>query len=180
MKNIFLISDTHFGHKNMYGFVSVGGLRIRREFADIEEAEEAMVERWNSVVTPRDKVYHLGDVFISRRGRFVLDRLNGDKVLIKGNHDIFSLKDYTPYFRDIRAHHRLDNIVFSHIPIHPGSVNGWWRDRGSIIGNVHGHLHRAVVCDREGNPDPQYISVCVERINYTPIEFSVIKEKLKK
>ena len=50
-------------------------------------------------------MYHLGDVVINRKALSTLYCLNSDKVLIKGNHDIFKLEDYTPHFRDIRGYH---------------------------------------------------------------------------
>ena len=163
MPNTFLISDTHFGHRGMYEFMHSDGHRVRREFSSVEEGDEAMVENWNSVVGVKDKVYHLGDVFINRSARHILERLNGTKVLIKGNHDIFDLKCYLPYFKDIRAYHRIDDIVFSHIPLHPDTIE-------RIQGNIHGHLHRDKVMV-DNDTDFRYFSVCVERIGYTPIEF---------
>jgi calcineurin-like phosphoesterase family protein len=166
MANVFLISDTHFGHENMYKFLNEDGTRVRHQFEDAKAGDSAMIENWNRVVAPKDKVYHLGDVFINRKARFILDALNGDKVLIKGNHDIFKLDDYTPFFRDIRAYHVLDKIVLSHVPIHRESM-------GRFRGNVHGHLHANTV------KDPLYKSVCVEHINYTPIEFSEIQKYYK-
>lgn len=128
--------------------------------------DSALVQNWNSVVRPNDKVYHLGDVFINKKARFILDQLNGDKVLIKGNHDIFTLDVYTPYFRDIRAYHVLDKCILSHVPIHPQQL-------ARFKGNIHGHLHEHVVKDSLGTPDPRYLTVCVEHINYTPVELSV-------
>jgi len=167
MPNVFLISDTHFGHHNMYLFTNEHGERIRPQYNNADEGDTAMIENWNRVVKPEDKVYHLGDVFIHRKARFVLDQLNGKKVLIKGNHDIFSLDNYTPYFYDIRAYHRLDKFVLSHIPIHRQSLE-------KVKGNIHGHLHANRVLDKQGNPDRLYMSVCVEHINYTPIELSEV------
>jgi calcineurin-like phosphoesterase family protein len=171
MPNIFLISDTHFGHDKMYEFIHTDGERVRREFNSVEEGDEEMVSRWNSVVKPSDKVYHLGDVFIKKAHSTILQRLNGKKVLIKGNHDIFNLKTYTSYFKDIRAYHRLDNFVLSHIPIHRDSL-------AKIKANIHGHLHRGIVT-LDNKQDGLYISVCVEHINYTPLEFSVIQQIYK-
>lgn len=164
MQNIFLISDTHFGHTNMYDFLHSDGLRVRREFKNVEDGDEAMVENWNRVVGVKDKVYHLGDVYINRKARFILDRLNGDKILIKGNHDIFQLKDYVPFFRDIRATHVLDRAILTHIPIHPDTI-----ERFKL--NIHGHLHKYNVLDKNEKIDTRYSCVCVEQINYTPIAF---------
>ena len=64
-----------------------------RPWDNAEEMDEALVERFNKVVGPKDKVYFLGDVAMRKPGLQVVNRLNGDLVLIKGNHDIFDLKD---------------------------------------------------------------------------------------
>jgi calcineurin-like phosphoesterase family protein len=167
MKNVFIISDTHFTHQGMCRFLRSDGTKLR-PWDDADEMDNAMIHNWNSVVGPKDKVYHLGDVYINRKGRHILPQLNGDKVLIKGNHDIFPLKDYTPYFRDIRAYHVLDKMILSHVPIHVDNL-------GRFKGNVHGHLHEHVIKDSNGQPDHRYRTVCVEHINYTPIELSVVQ-----
>lgn len=170
-RNRFFISDTHFSHKNICKFMRKDGETPLRPWDDVEEMDEILVQNWNSVVGEHDKVYHLGDVFIPRRGRFILDRLNGKKVLIKGNHDIFALKDYTPWFKDIRAYMKIDDIIFTHVPIHTCNL---YRFKN----NVHGHLHEHRVLLDDGEIDPRYFSVCVEHINYTPIEFSELREAL--
>lgn len=166
-KNVFLTSDSHFGHSNILTFLGENGLPFR-VFESVEAMDEHMIERWNSVVKPHDKVYHLGDVFINRKFAHLLGRLNGDKVLIKGNHDIFQLEYYLPYFRDIRAYHKLDKMILSHIPIYAGGL-----DRFKM--NIHGHLHEKLVMTADGIPDPRYLNVCVEHTNYTPIEFSEVQ-----
>lgn len=134
--------------------------------------DEELVKRWNETVKPGDKVYHLGDVAIKRKGLKILGRLNGDKVLIKGNHDIFKLNDYLPYFRDIRAYHVMDKYILSHIPIHP-------QQQGRFKGNIHGHLHSNFVLDKWGNPDPFYLNICVEQTDYRPILFERALEYFK-
>ena len=58
-----------------------------RPFANSEDADEEMVRRWNNAVRPQDKIYVLGDVAIPMKGIETMGRLNGDKVLIAGNHD---------------------------------------------------------------------------------------------
>ena len=173
MKNVFVISDTHFAHHNMYNFVEEDGTRTRHEFANADEADQAMIDRWNSVVKPTDKVYHLGDVFINKKASSILYALNGDKVLIKGNHDIFELEVYTPHFRDIRAYHVLDRMILSHVPIHRDCI-------ARFKGNVHGHLHRKLILDHWKKPDPFYKSACVEHNNYTPVELSVFIDYFSK
>ena len=160
----FLVSDTHFGHAGVCKFLREDGTKLR-PWDDPNEMDEFMVEAWNKVVGPKDKVYHLGDAVINKKALKTLERLNGDKILIKGNHDIFKLKDYTPYFRDIRAYHVLDNMLLSHIPVHPDS-------KGRFRANIHGHLHARKF------DDPFYHCVCVEHTDFAPIEFEVIRKKV--
>lgn len=156
---VFLISDTHFGHANIIKYAS-------RPFDSVEEMNEAMVENWNSVVKQGDKVYHLGDVTMNSKSLDIMSRLNGRKVLIKGNHDTQKLKFYTPHFYDIRGSHELDNFILTHIPV------ALEQSARYAQGNIHGHLH-------EKNMDNHwYINVSVEQINYTPIAFDDIRQRI--
>lgn len=161
--NTWLIGDTHFGHANILKFRRKDGTPLRPH-STIEEHDQALIDNWNSVVSPKDKVYHLGDVGFFNVTKFdlVFSQLNGTKVLIKGNHDILKPEQWLRHFKDIRAYHVLDKIVLAHIPIHPMSLERW-------RGQVHGHLHDGEV------GDPQYFNVSVERINYTPINFEEVR-----
>jgi len=171
MEKNWIISDTHFGHQNIIKFTDKDGKLIRGQFKTVEEMDETMVDNWNAVVRDQDRVFHLGDVVMNRRCLPILNRLKGKKVLIKGNHDIFKLSDYTPYFEDIRAYKVYPNlaIIFSHIPVHPYQL----KDR--FIFNGHGHLHQNMI------DDPRYINLCVENTNYKPVDLDeLIETKLKK
>lgn len=169
MGNIFVTSDQHFGHANILNFKDKEGNRIRPHWDNVEDMDNDLVERYNSVVKPGDKVYFLGDIAMKRIYIPTVGRLNGDKVLIKGNHDNAELKDYTKYFRDIRACHVLNHIIMTHIPLHPNAKN-------SYIANVHGHLHQNLMIE----PGRQwYINVSVEQTNFTPIAFDEIEQRIK-
>lgn len=173
----WVISDTHFGHVGVTQFLRADSTKLR-PWDNVEEMDEAMVANWNLVVAPEDRVYHLGDVVINRRHLKTLERLNGRKCLIKGNHDIFKLQDYLPYFDDIRAYHIVKNgdkrIIMSHIPVYEGQLHNRFSH------NIHGHLHSNLVMvkDQWGRekPDRRYINVSVEQINYTP---KLLQELLK-
>lgn len=164
MSKTFLISDTHFGHSNILTFKNQDGSLLRPNFRCIAEHDEILIDNWNSVVSSQDKVYHLGDVGFNNWTKlsYVLQRLNGTKVLIKGNHDNHKASQYLQYFKDIRAGHVLDKMLLTHIPIHPDSLARWKL-------NIHGHMH--------GNklPDKRYLNISVEQINYTPIDFEEIR-----
>jgi calcineurin-like phosphoesterase family protein len=184
MATTFLISDTHFGHeKTCTTFKREDGSPLR-PFASAEEMDEVMVERWNSRVRPGDKVYHLGDVVINRRFLSVLSRLNGDKVLIRGNHDIYKLADYTAYFRDVRGYDVKNGMILSHIPVHVESLARFGT-------NIHGHLHQNRVMKMRGvdvktgevlyskEIDPRYHCVCVEHTDYAPIALEEVYDRIR-
>ncbi len=160
----FLISDTHFCHTNILNFRTQDG-SILRKFPDVWHMNQYMINAWNKTVGPGDKVYHLGDIAFANFTvtKEIFDNLNGEKVLIKGNHDILKPSQYAQIFKDVRGTHAIDNILLSHIPVHPESLARW-------RGNVHGHLHSNVI------DDPRYYNVSVERIKYTPVEFGVIRK----
>jgi calcineurin-like phosphoesterase family protein len=169
MPNLFLISDTHFGHNAMCKFLRKDGTKVR-PFDDVDIMDETMIENWNKTVKAKDKIYHLGDVVINRKYLKILKNLNGEKILIKGNHDIFKLKDYAEYFKDIRGTHRLDkNYILSHIPLHPDSLDG-----DKI--NLHGHIHYKKVLLNSKEIDPKYLNLCVEHWDYKPVSFELAKK----
>ena len=170
MPSVFLVSDTHFGHAGVCRFTREDGFTKLRPWTDPEEMDEAMVKLWNETVGKRDKVYMLGDIVINRKALSTLGRLNGDKVLIRGNHDIFKLEDYTKYFRDIRATHIMKGLIFTHIPIHHDSL-------ARFGCNVHGHLHeKRVMLDDE--IDNRYICVSVEHTDFKPISLEDLRDRI--
>lgn len=161
MSTTFVCSDTHFSHRGIVKFLREDNVTKERPWDNIEEMDEALVKNWNSVVRPTDTVYHLGDVVINRSALPILGRLNGTKILVKGNHDVFRAEEYLEYFKDIRGSAVLNNLVMTHIPLHPDSIERW---RGCI----HGHTHSKRVLIN-GEIDPRYFCVSMEQINYTPI-----------
>jgi calcineurin-like phosphoesterase family protein len=80
MNKVFITSDTHFGHANIIKYCN-------RPFNTIQEMDEKLIENWNSVVSQQDCVYVLGDFCFSRTPEQYFNKLNGQKFLIKGNHD---------------------------------------------------------------------------------------------
>ena len=175
MPAVFLTSDTHFGHTGVCRFTRNDGVTKLRPWDDADEMDEEMVRRWNDRVRPNDKVYHLGDVVINRKALKIMSRLNGDKVLIRGNHDIFRDDEYRQYFRELRAYHVMNGMILSHIPIHPESL-------GRFGVNIHGHLHaNRVMAEVFGEyvVDTRYHCVCVEQTDYTPILFEDVIKRIE-
>lgn len=177
MSNTFIISDTHFSHQGVVKFLTHSGEKMR-PWDNIEEMDEALVENWNKVVRPKDKVIHLGDVVINRRALTTCARLNGTKYLVKGNHDVFRLDEYTPYFKDIYGCKQHDDYILTHIPVHENQL---YRFKGNIHGHMHNECVRKEVLDGSWygmhmEDDERYFCASVERINYTPIAWEEIKK----
>ena len=184
MPAVWLVSDTHFGHAGVCRFTRDDGTKLR-PWDDPAEMDEHLVRTWNERVRPQDKVYHLGDVVINRKALKTLHRLNGDKVLIRGNHDIFRDDEYREYFRELRAYHVMNGMILSHIPVHEASL-------GRFGVNIHGHLHYQRVRRARGidartgatlygtEIDTRYYCVCVEQTpDFAPILFEDVIKRIE-
>lgn len=195
MSNIWFTSDTHFYHHSMIG----QGWRKRHDgypFGSMDEMNELLITEWNSVVGHQDHIYHLGDFAFSTAPRAVaiIKRLNGNKFLIRGNHDNGlvkkeSFKECWGWIKDLytlRVHDKEINpltggerqfhqaIVMCHFPllVWDGCHYGAW--------HLHGHSH--------GNLPDTYeprIDVGIDAVAnygappYRPVSYEWVKEKMK-
>ena len=96
MSEIWLTSDTHFGHDKDF-------IWDARGFENIEQHNQEIIKRWNEVVKKDDIVYHLGDVMLGdlEAGMECLKQLNGQIKIVLGNHDTKTR---------IKAYQELDNV----------------------------------------------------------------------
>ena len=185
MPSVFLYSDPHFGHQGVCKFMRNDGVTKLRPWDNAEEMDEHLVKVYNERVKPNDKIYFLGDVVINRKALKIMHRLNGDKVLIRGNHDIFRDNEYREHFRELRAYHVMNGMILSHIPIHEASL-------GRFGCSIHGHLHANRVMKARGvdartgeilygdEIDPRYYNVSVEQLpDFAPILFEDVLKRIK-
>ncbi len=137
---IYFTADTHFGHTNILK------LCPNRQFTTIQAHDDYLIKQWNAKVNHDDLVFHLGDFTLNGdEGIAILDRLNGRKVLIVGNHDevylklnIFRDKFYTikNYLEtELNYQSKKVKVVLFHYPIEEWA--GYYRD--AI--HLHGHTH---------------------------------------
>lgn len=167
----FFTSDPHFGHARVIGF-------CKRPFANVDEMNEALVARWNAVVTPRDSVYILGDVALCKPEvalRFVA-RLAGQKFLVFGNHDKANRRHYERsgqfgWCRDLASIRVGEQaITLCHFPLltWDKAHHGSW--------NLHGHCHGSL------KPDVRSLrlDVGVDCFDYTPVELSAVAAIMSK
>ena len=181
----YIISDTHFNHKNIIDYCN-------RPFKDIDEMNNTIIDNWNKSVKKDDIVYHLGDFFLGSKFdlKDIVDRLNGTIYLIRGNHDRLTGTIYL-----IRGNHdRLTvksyedcgiivlknapiimddyKIMLSHRPLPDTMIKD-----GYI--NIHGHIHQNKLKDTYDNAlfdKNKHINVSCDMLNFKP----VLLEKLLK
>lgn len=161
MSDVFFTSDEHYWHTNVIPYCA-------RPFVDVEEMNEKMIEAVNAVVKKGDRVYHLGDFAMGNveKKKKILNRLNGQHFLIKGNHD-----DKTTCKLPWAAVYdckgiRIDGqyIWMNHYPLRSWnlSYHGAW----SIFGHVHGRCM----------PWGKSCDVGVDAWDYRPVSFGELKE----
>lgn len=160
----FFTSDTHWGHKNIIKYSN-------RPFADVDEMNEAMIERWNSRVGPEDIVYHLGDIAFMPAKRFegIAYRLNGIIHVCPGNHDPDDLlaldrwASVTPY-REIYADNK--KVIMCHY-----AMRVWNKShRGALM--LYGHSHGSLPGSN------QSLDVGVDCWDYYPVTIREITDRM--
>jgi calcineurin-like phosphoesterase family protein len=154
MARVFFIADLHLGHTNM---------ALHRGFFSVEEHDEYVIAKYNSVVHKRDVTYILGDVTMEKSSPYpLLDRLNGVKHIVLGNHDRRQdVKKLLEHVESVGAMINYKGVFLTHCPIHPDELTY------GIPKNIHGHIHDKVVM-LNGCPDPRYFCVSCEQVDYTP------------
>ena len=157
----FVIADTHFGHAGVCKFASSTTGKKLRPWNDVEEMDEALVQLWNETVRPMDNVIHLGDVALAKRHVATIGRCHGNKVLVKGNHDKFSLDTYTPFFSNIHGALEKGDFILTHIPVIASESK-------RFRGNIHGHMHDRLI-DGEWHR-----CVSVEMTDFKPIDIDEV------
>lgn len=169
--NTFFTADTHFQHDAIRHY-------CQRPFADVDEMDNSLIALWNGVVGKRDVIYHLGDVFFGDEDRALglLQRLNGKKFLVPGNHDtpkriavlerVFEILPplVSAKFSWGRGNHR---VTLCHYAMQ------YW-DR-SVLGSLmfYGHTHGRYAGNR------QSLDVGVDCWNFTPVRMDAILARLE-
>jgi len=149
MGRILVISDLHFGHKNM---------ALKRGFKSEKEHDEFIISQWNKVVLKKDTVWILGDITMEKPYFYpLLDKLNGYKKVVLGNHDKPQhIPELLKYVNSVCGMIKLKGFILTHAPIHESEIGRFGR-------NIHGHVHE------ESIDDNRYINVSCEVLNYEPI-----------
>lgn len=185
MTQKWFISDHHLGHENILKFKDDKGNLIRPGFENLSHMHEVMIANHNRVVAPTDNVYFLGDVGFNKAVlAALLPRFNGRKRLILGNHDYSDrqmMRFYLQHFQKVASWRHFTEpdcaFICSHVPMHDTCLFGRF---DGVCANVHGHTHQRVMNTSSGVPDPRYINVCVEQVDYTPVSYDWIMKRVRR
>ena len=167
---IYFISDTHFHHSNIIKYCN-------RPFKDISEMNETIISNWNSIITKDDIVYHLGDFSLSNDEEIknIFNKLNGNIILIRGNHDRKSVKFYENIGFKVLTHAPiiLDEykLMLSHVPLSDDKIiNGYI--------NLHGHIHNKKISDDypKNYSENRHINLSVDSTDFKPVSLGEINK----
>jgi calcineurin-like phosphoesterase family protein len=171
MSNVRFIGCLHLGHKSIAKY---------RGFEDEFEHDEHLIKNWNSVVNKRDLTYILGDITMETdKHYYQLDRLNGRKIVVLGNHDKWQyIPELLKYVDGVGGAVDYKGFLLTHVPIHPSEIS-------FCRGNIHAHIHHknqledCAVPERYGEENKtlyytiyKYHCVDAHLINYKPISIN--------
>ena len=180
---IFFTSDSHYGHSNILKFCD-------RPFKDVEEMDRMLIENWNKKVPHDGLVFHLGD-FAWGGYEFwkkIRDQLNGEIILIKGNHDQKNMSStaeqelfkYVSWQMLIEIEGR--KIWLNHFPFL--CYAGVYREPKKLVYSLYGHVHSGP--DKKGQDIPRLVhtypmqyDVGVDNNNYEPISWEELNNKIQ-
>jgi len=151
-RKVWVISDTHYGHKNICRGVTAwrlpdGSIPLSqtRDFKTIEQMNESIVNNINSVVGQDDVLIHLGDWSFGgfENVKIFRDRIVCQEIhLILGNHDHHienNRGDCQELFASVNHYTKLmykfGTFVLMHYPM--ASWDGL--NKGHV--HLHGHVH---------------------------------------
>ena len=178
-KHIFFTSDSHYGHSNIIWM-------CKRPYTNVEEMNRKLIENWNNVVKPDDLVFHLGDFAFGGQPlwRSIREQLNGNIILIKGNHDDRNLKNgckvlFDGVYDQVKFYIENRCIYLNHYPFL--CYGGSYRSEEDAVFQLFGHVHSGpnstgLDNDRLKMLFPYQYDVKIDNNNYTPVSWEQIKE----
>lgn len=159
MSTVKFISDPHISHEKMAEWIG---------FKSIEEHDEHIISSIQNNVVKRDLLYILGDLTMEKENYKWLDRIECNKKVILGNHDLGKhVPKLLQHVNEVSSvkYLRKYKIILTHIPIHESEL-----DRFKL--NIHGHVHVNTLSDK------RYLNVCCEILNYKPISLDEVLQIL--
>jgi len=179
-EGVWFTSDTHFNHQKILEF-------CKRPFDNINEHDQKLIENWNSVISPEDTVFHLGDFCFGNPQKVIeiREQLNGHIYLIKGNHDDKNLQaSLYPLFEGCLYQARIlinkQTVYLNHFPFlcfAHGNIDTY---KNSYSIQLFGHIHSGPNSSSEDTSRsnilyPTQYDVGVDNNNYFPVSWKEVK-----
>lgn len=166
---VYFSSDWHLGHTNIIKY-------DKRPFKDVEHMNSSIINNYNSIVTPNDEFYFLGDFCMGDRKKIdsYMEQLNGKKFFIKGNHDngntIKAYKKYGTYLGNMaEIKVGTQSIILCHY-----AMKMWNRCHHGTY-HLYGHSHGSLPDD----PNSLSFDCGINSWDYKPISFEEVERKMK-
>jgi len=174
---VWFTSDPHFNHANIIKY-------CKRPFDNVEVMNEVLIDNWNMVVGEDDLIICCGDFSLgsSNSAVNVLNKLNGHKLLIRGNHEksVLNSREAMDFFDggvydlleitvlDEEVSDGFQDIILCHYPmvVWDKSHRGSWQ----LFGHVHGML------DGDKRLSPNQMDIGVDSNGFRPISYQEVKE----
>lgn len=144
MKKIYFTSDLHFCHKKDFIYKARG-------FNSIEEHDEELIKRFNSIVTPEDDLWILGDLMLGDNDEGIkkIKQLNGNLHIIYGNHDTNArILRYAEELDNAEIHgfattfkYKKKQFMLSHYPTITSNIDEDGAPIKAKVINLCGHSH---------------------------------------
>ena len=150
MSNTFFTADLHFNHANIIKYCN-------RPYDSLTEMNEKLIENWNNKVKPKDTIYVLGD-FIFKNKNFFITKLNGNKIILKGDHDNYASNKH---LMNIKIDKQYITLCHWCLRIWAKSHYNSWH----LYAHSHGNLQ----------PIGKSWDVGVDNNNYEPLSFEEVK-----
>ena len=203
--SLFFTADQHFGHANILKYEALSRVTpYGQTFASVEAMDKALIEHWNSVVSPEDTVYSLGDFSYKKHTMAdVLPKLSGHVILVVGNHDPWLKQSINGDmdnvrkeaielgFADVQREIRLEvpgigEILMAHFPYLPPNPEDEAFLRyenlrpkpGKEAVLLHGHVHSQWQTRRYPNMPPM-INVGVDVQGLRPVGVEDIMQNIR-
>ena len=181
--NIFFTSDTHFYHENIINFCN-------RPFENVNEMNEKLIIEWNNIVPKDGLVFHLGDFAWGgyEKWKNVIEQLNGNIILIEGNHDRKNMTTKTKeLFNSVtqQLYVKIENrqVYMNHYPFL--CYAGTYRNKEDMVYALNGHIHYGPL-NKKGKDNermnitfPTQYDVGVDMNNFKPITWKELNEKIQ-
>ncbi len=162
----YLISDTHFDHNNIIKYEN-------RPFKSVQDMNHYLIKSWNEHVSESDVIIHMGDFSMATQERTeeIISKLNGNIILLRGNHDQGTISEYTfpyPYVESMTTQHNGYKYYCCH---NKDNIPSYWK-HWKLVGHQHSNIP---FIDYENKT----INVSVEVIDYKPLSFEKLNTYLR-